>query len=396
MRILHFAPDDKFLPFLQGTFETVYPGCNAYRIEKAPGSNFEFALTDSNVKAVDKRYWTSEELDSDLKASDCLVINFMLEAYTHAVKIAPKDLFIVWMGWVADYYRFIEPFMGSFLLSKTNQFIKYHGHTIQHYLKQGVKYPSRILPHVSRRIGFHSKEAFSMIPEIVPRLDLVTILDEEIELFEKAFPSYCKKYHRLRLYSAEQTFAVGPSRMNGPDLLIGNSATPTNNHLELFDLLSKFDLDGRHLIVPLNYGDMWYGDAIARMGQKRFGSGFVPLRNFLPLKEYYGYIARCGTVFMNHIRQQAGTTIATALYKGAKVYLRNENPVFRFYRKIGLPIRSIQDDLLRRTDIFGPLGEEDTKLNQVILTDYWGHEAALNAIRELEEMVKNKRSGHVD
>ena len=40
------------------------------------------------------------------------------------------------------------------------------------------------------------------------------------------------------------------------NILIGNSATETNNHIEVLDLLSKFKNEDIKIYVPLSYGDM--------------------------------------------------------------------------------------------------------------------------------------------
>lgn len=400
MKLLHLAPDDKFMPFVQRTFEAVFPGCNEYRIPvDSQEQPLSFVLPGPGVKAIDRRYWRSQQFTSDLASADCLVINFMTPLFAAAVAKAPPRVLVVWVGWGNDYYKFIEPFLGNFHLPRTAALVStlrtprqpMHRRLLQ-LARRGIESPDHVLPYLANRRGPASGKDWSIINRIIHKVDYVSVLDEEKPLFEKAFPEFKKNYHRIQLYSAEEVFSVGPERMRGPDILLGNSATPTNNHLELFDALESVDLKGRRLITPLNYGKELYGDEIARIGREHFGDSFVPLRHFLPLDEYYNYIANCGTVLMNHVRQQGGTTVATALYKGAKVFMRNENPLLSFYRKIGMRVWSIQDEWEEAARPFEEPSDAERANNRQILESQWGHDAALASIRALEELVAKKRA----
>jgi hypothetical protein len=399
MKILHFAPDDKFVPFVQRTFETVFPGCNQYRIPFNPEKSFKFIAAGPGVKAVEPGYWHSKHLRQDLVWADCLVINYMTPQFAAALAKAPPDTLVIWAGWGADYYRFIEPFLGDFYLPRTSALVSTLRITdrplhlrLLELARRGRESPAHILALLGRRLGSWAGKDRSMVHRVIGKIDYVSVLEEEKALFEQAFPEFEKNYHRIQLYSAEEVFSVGPKRMCGPDILFGNSATPTNNHLEMFDALESADLAGRRLIAPLNYGNKKYGDEIERIGRDRFGDAFVALRDFMPLDEYYSHIASCGTVMMNHVRQQGGTTVATALYKGAQVFLRNENPLLSFYRNMGIRVWSIQNDLEGVTQPFqAPSGGERASHRQV-LESHWGHEAALDSIRTLERLAARKRA----
>lgn len=399
MKILHFAPDDKFVPFVQRTFETVFPGCNQYRIPLDRGNSFKFIAAGPGVKAVEPGYWHSKQLRQDLVWADCLVINFMTPQFAAALAKAPPDTLVIWAGWGADYYRFIEPFLGDFYLPRTSALVSTLRMTdrpmrlrLLELARRGRESPAHVLALLARRLGSLAGKDESMVHRVIGKIDYVSVLEEEKALFEQAFPEFQKNYHRIQLYSAEEVFSVGPERMCGPDILLGNSATPTNNHLELFDALESADLAGRRLIAPLNYGNEKYGDEIERVGRDRFGDAFEPLRDFMPLDEYYSYIASCGTVMMNHVRQQAGTTVATALYKGAQVFLRNENPLLSFYRNMGIRVWSIQDDLEGVTQPLQAPSVGERASHRQLLESHWGHETALDSIRTLERLAARKRA----
>ena len=129
--------------------------------------------------------------------------------------------------------------------------------------------------------------------------------------------------HELPLFTAEDVFERGPAEMAGPDVLVGNSATASNNHADAFALLAGCT-GGARVVVPLSYGNADYGAQVAALGARLFGDRFDALREWMPIDAYNERIRNCGFVVMNHRRQQAVGNIGAALFKGATVYLRRE------------------------------------------------------------------------
>jgi len=183
------------------------------------------------------------------------------------------------------------------------------------------------------------------------------------------------------LFTAEDTFRTGPGAMEGPDILLGNSATASNNHADALALLEG-RLDGGRLLAPLSYGDAAYGDRVAALGSRQFGDRFDAMRQWLSLAEYNRRIQRCGFVVMNHRRQQAIGNIGAALYKGATVYLRPENPLYDFYTGLGVTVRSLQaladDDAPLR-----PLSAAERQDNRRIIGHHYARERVIEAMRSL-------------
>ena len=104
----------------------------------------------------------------------------------------------------------------------------------------------------------------------------------------------------------------------------------------------------------------------------------------MPIEAYNTRVARCGIVFMNHLRQQAVGNISAALYRGATVYLRQKNPLFDFFSDQGITLRAI-DEL--EADPQAPLRElashEKLRNRQAIEARY-GREHVVGRIRALE------------
>lgn len=148
-------------------------------------------------------------------------------------------------------------------------------------------------------------------------------------------------------------------------ILIGNSSDPSNNHIDILDML-KGKLKERELIIPASYGNDDYRTAL-----KTFTSGYDLkiniLHGFIPLDDYTKILRGCGYVIMNHKRQQAGGNIAMQLFMGAKVFLNPENSFYDYFKSLGTFIFTI-DDIKNDIEVLSrPLTEEQMKFNRSII-----------------------------
>ncbi|MDA7937831.1 TDP-N-acetylfucosamine:lipid II N-acetylfucosaminyltransferase [Pirellulales bacterium] len=388
MKILHFCPDQKFIPFVQRTFEEAVPGASHYRVQSSGQNSPEFVQPIGNVEFVSKDYWFGSRIKEEINSSDCLLVHYMYRHFANAIRHAKKDLLIGWIGWGGDYYPFLKDSLPPLILPLTQQ-IRWtktgNKNSYLHRLK-------RLKIIQSIRMSCSNQRDKNAISKIINRLDFLWINTTEMKAFENAFTTFKRRYHRLNYFSAEQTFALGVERFVGPDILVGNSATLTNNHVDLLEMLRPLELDGRKIIMPLSYGDSDYAQKVINYARNIFGDRVHPLVQYMTPTQYLSAISSCGTVLMNHMREQGVTTISTALYKGAKVFLRNENTLRKFYSQLDIRTHSIQDDLSPDSHWYGPLSAEETTHNRRQLTAYWGHESAITQIKKLRFMIEKKKT----
>jgi len=199
------------------------------------------------------------------------------------------------------------------------------------------------------------------------------------------------KYAQLNYGSVEKTFLTGPDRPLGEDILVGNSATPTNNHLEAFELLATLGVGNRKVFVPLNYGDDAYRDAVLKAGAHLLGDAFQPILEFLPLAKYNELISHCSIVIMNHRRQQALGNICTMLYRGAKVFLDEENPVYGFFKDRGAHIYPMKMFDQQHGDLFDRVSIAEVAKNRAIMDKYWAHDVIMTNARDFIRRVRSDR-----
>lgn len=151
--------------------------------------------------------------------------------------------------------------------------------------------------------------------------------------------------------------------INNKVILIGNSATETNRHSEIFHMLKNHpNID---IVVPLSYGDNDYRTRIIEEGQKIFGIRFKPILNLMTHNDYINFLKTVDIAIFNNNRQQAGGNILTLLGLGKTVYLSDENLLSKFCFDKGLKFNNVRS-------IFNNLNEistEDKIKNYMIIKE---------------------------
>ncbi len=133
-------------------------------------------------------------------------------------------------------------------------------------------------------------------------------------------------------------------------ILIGNSATKTNRHKEIFEILKQYKDQNIEIIVPLNYGDQNYKDEVIKFGNNIFGYKFKPVTNFLNFEEYKDLLNKVDIAIFNNNRQQAGANIKLLIGYGKKVYVSKENSFYKELKFNNIKIFDIENFNLEKID----------------------------------------------
>ncbi|NNF60406.1 MAG: TDP-N-acetylfucosamine:lipid II N-acetylfucosaminyltransferase [Gammaproteobacteria bacterium] len=375
--ILHIAPDDKFIPLQRDLFEAAYPTQNKFRVLPGGAGRLVHCETNDHLSAVDAGYFSSAMVNEDLAACDCVVFHSIRPEFASMFEKIPERKLVVWSAWGQEYAPLLIERHGEVVLDASRRL---HLSSRLTTSLKGLRF-NELFRRLAKRVRGGSPTV-AALRDIASRIDVASVNILDLPRLREVLTDFDPQHHLLQYYTTENTFAPGPVRMSGPDVLLGNSATPTNNHVEAFDVLRKLDLRGRRVITPLSYGNEDYSDRVCKLGAEMLGDAFVPLRDFLTVEEFNEQIKDCGTVVMNHIRQQAIGTICAALTKHARVYLRPDSVLFRYFCDQGVAIHSIVDLTEQAT---GKLFDEPAgSRNARIIGDYWSRERAIARIRDLE------------
>jgi dTDP-N-acetylfucosamine:lipid II N-acetylfucosaminyltransferase len=382
--ILNIAPDDKFVPFLQGLFEEASPGESLWRV-LTDKPNPTFAVQADNMEVINGEYFGSEKFINDLLVANCVIFHSLSLSSRQKLLVLsriPETMPIVWRGWGFDYYGILQVNGLRLLLPETNSLIKRPGVLKRVLVKQ---FPRKFLKAIfSKMVGQIINN------KLIARINYFSCcVPDDFEALQRVLPNFEAQFLPLNYYSKEDVFLRGDSLqdLTGHDILLGNSATPTNNHIEAMRVLSKLGMHGRKVIVPLSYGDMKYQEKIIRVGEKLLGESFIPLTNYMSLPEYNQSVSGCGNLIMNHIRQQAIGNISSALLRGGKVFLRPENPIYKYYTRIGVKLFPFSDDITI-ADLDAPPNKDDAFKNKEIMLSIWARAQGIKNVKAISLLGK--------
>lgn len=119
------------------------------------------------------------------------------------------------------------------------------------------------------------------------------------------------------------------------NVLVGNSATETNHHLEVFEMLKKFLPNKIEVYVPLSYGDEPYREMILHEGRQLLGEAFHPIVTYMKYEDYVAFLAKMDIGIFNNDRQQGMGNITIMLALGKKVYARDDTSMWKRYEREG-------------------------------------------------------------
>ncbi|RLD64575.1 MAG: hypothetical protein DRI84_08530, partial [Bacteroidetes bacterium] len=294
------------------------------------------------------------------------VIIFHSLVYNHAKLAAiiksKLDIPIIWSPFGFEVYNMLPEFKKGLYLDETKKLVNKARH-IKQSLQEIVDY-------------FKAKK----IRKAISIVDYCAIaIDSEFELYKSKLNPNLKRFW-FTYYPIDLICPPGNSNSDGQNILIGNSAFPSNNHIEAFKLLSTIDLQDREIICPLSYGDKAILKETLAVGESLFGDQFKPLIDFMPIDEYHKLTGSCNVVIMNQYRQQAFGNVLSALWYGSKVYLRPTNTIYSYLKGKGVNIFNIDEDTSQFTN---DLKENEIEFNRSFIANEYNKNTIIARTQEL-------------
>lgn len=169
------------------------------------------------------------------------------------------------------------------------------------------------------------------------------------------------------------------------NILVGNSADETNNHIEILDRLKKYINKDIKIYCILSYAEKpWtplYKEKVIKYGKKIFGEKFIPITEFMPYEAYIEFLNTMDIAIFDHEYQQAMGNTITLLGLGKKVFLRDNVPHKTFLKGLGIRTFSSNNISLEK------INEDDSKNNMKIIKEYFTEE---NLHKQWEAIFNDK------
>lgn len=163
---------------------------------------------------------------------------------------------------------------------------------------------------------------------------------------------------------------------NVKTILVGNSADPSNNHLEIFEQLKKVNNLDFKVFCPLSYGkNSKYINLVINEGRASFSENFIPVTKFMSLDDYRNFLDTMDIAIFNHNRQQAmGTTISLLKLK-KYIYMKTNTSSYISLKKRGFilfdvnKLQNLSKDI--KTNIDSNINKIDKYYSLAALVKSW-------------------------
>lgn len=248
----------------------------------------------------------------------------------------PKQIKVFWFAWGYDIYSHIpDPFIKVDLYGVETKRIK--------KMLEPNDFKSKLRSFL-KTVFCYDQIKSHVYYKAISRIDYFSgVLDFEYSLMENVRNFRAKKvtytYNSISVMDSVNRECL----CNGNNILIGNSADDTNNHLDVLKYIKNIDLGNSLIYIPLSYaGGQIYIDYVKNVYKSDFGDKFVPIDHFIPYQEYTQIMASCSVAIFAHERQQAIGNICAAFRKGCKVFLSETSNVYKYYKSLGMTVFSLQ------------------------------------------------------
>ena len=230
-----------------------------------------------------------------------------------------------WMVWGGDLYNL--PFVKfDFFEPLTAQYTK------NHKSKEDLLY---LLKVYLTNMPFR-KKAYSKVDHVLTwmqseyqfAMDNIPLLRSRHQFFfyENQVP-----YHQLNVV---QETTSSPQQDGVYKIIIGNSGTPTNNHLDAVRKISESGIRA-DLFIPVSYGETSYINFLKKNVSFYKNGKIEFMDKFMEFNEYVRFLSNADALVMNHVRPQGYGNIFMMMYIGKPVFLNAKNISLPDLRKYG-------------------------------------------------------------
>ena len=359
MTILHIFPDEKFFDDVSNSFDKIEGIRNLY-VYYSPDPNYQFKYIKLHQKIIietDKKKYL--KLFSD-KNIDVLFFHSLSKYYYNFITHADDIKVIIWWSWGYDLYQtniinieLYKPLTKSYLNTRNRELIL------------NSKINSSLLKNILQKIKMQIASHFNTIirPKVLSRIDyFVPVLPIEYELISQSRFFKAKRFmERSNFSDFDESRVSNETPKSYGNILLGNSSTYTNNHLDIIENLQNIDIHNRNIIIPLSYGDKEYANIV----KSKIDDKYVVLDKFIEYSEYDKLISSCSYAIYGAIRQQSMGNIYLCLLKGIKIFLYKDSLIYKQLEKDGYIVFTIDNDLSEK-ELSLPLSHDEMLHNQQI------------------------------
>src|SRR5690606_1545 len=120
-----------------------------------------------------------------------------------------------------------------------------------------------------RNKRYHFKKSLET-QQLIRKVDVcATWIKHDYEMIKHINPKMKWAFYSYYTFEQLKLSELEPTNPDFSRLLLGNSATDTNNHYDALDFLKSVGYKGK-IVVPLSYGSKSYAERVVDLGKKYF------------------------------------------------------------------------------------------------------------------------------
>ena len=367
-RLLHIFANEKVVNDAIESFETAFPNENLFLVLSKDGSA---SLVKQHKNTLFLSFKSSElkNVLKDCKSFDEVIFHSMNYEFSLIIqKIEHPN--INWVVWGADMYESLLYRKGYPLYIDEENLYKVRSGRLPVFFYKVL-------------IGVRDYRLYSAQIEASKKINMITSYGPDYDLLVKYYPEFGKCANKYFFYYPIEKMLDAQTKdsfVSGKNIWVNPAAGYNGNHIEIFKRLSTFNHIER-IIAPLSYGIPYWAKYVEREGRKMFGDRFEPMMTFVPKEEYYKMFLGSNSFVFGHLRQCAVGNIIIALYLGAKVFLFKANPLYDYFRSLGVSLFNIEEDL-NEENVYTALPVKLRKKNRSIMIKNYSYKKQIALIRE--------------
>lgn len=332
--ILHIVKDEKFI---DGFIDNQNKYCPDIQNKYMAWPNKKGSLT--NIKSNNIELIT-EEAEKQIftfvkeKKTSKIIFHNLDKRNWALINKLPQQVVIGWIFYGAEIFNRPEN-IKHFLGEQTKRFLRQR---LKSYLSFYIKYLKEYLGNVFYKITGFKITAFQ---KAIHRINFIA--HWIVEDYEYIKTNYSLKNLKFVNFCYSNETLIINNDNPKTNLLIGNSASFTNNHLDIISIIpphfaSKFE----KIIFPLSYsGSVRYKEHVKKAAEAKFGDKVLILDRFLNKQEYFQLLSSVKLAIMGHHRSQAGGNIRFFLKNEIDLMLFNNNNIYHYYENKNVNIHSL-------------------------------------------------------
>lgn len=365
MKILHLIVDHQVIARTLGIYEKVFPQCNDVLVfDWKPKDPIKHLGKYFNCPIVSHDNGGEYGKSFDFTGITHIIAHYLTMDMIDFIKSAPADIHVCWEIYGADLYnQFLIEYGYDIYYTSPRKYGKYS--VLETYFNpifkallylKGVKY-------------VFSSQRKRQFEYIINRVD-------SLQYCCKYDASFIEKYsnrniHNYEIFNYSLTEVLSDLKdcdfFEGKDILIGNSASLTNNHLYILKFIKNITLpEDASIIMPLSYGgNQRYINDVISAYSSNLSNNIIVYKDYMPLHEYNKTFTRLRAMVLSAWRQESQGTAIMGFYMGIKVFMSKKSPLYKWFHDCGFIVFPIED--ATKEDFVTSLKHEEKVHNREIV-----------------------------